>query len=258
MRMASAGPFDLSGRTALVTGCSQGIGAAIAGALADAGADIIGVSRSAPGGDHSVEALVRAAGRDFAHYPCDLSRRDAIKTLLGELETDRRQIDILVNNAGIIRRSPAAKHSDADWDDVLAVNLTAPFILSRELGVKMLARGYGKIVFVASVLSLQGGIAVPGYAASKSAVTNLAKSLANEWAGSGVNVNAVAPGYVATENTAALQQDETRAAGILDRTPAGRWGQPADIAGPVVFLASPAADWVHGATLAADGGWLGR
>ncbi len=256
--MAGAGPFDLSGRTALVTGCSRGIGAAIAGALADAGADIIGVSRLAPSGDHNVEALVRAAGRDFTHYPCDLGCRDAIKTLLGELETDRRQIDILVNNAGIIRRSPAAQHSDADWDDVLAVNLTAPFILSRELGGKMLARGYGKIVFVASVLSLQGGIAVPGYAASKSAVANLAKALANEWAGSGVNVNAVAPGYVATQNTAALQEDETRAAGILYQTPAGRWGRPADIAGPVVFLASSAADWLHGTTLAADGGWLGR
>lgn len=256
--MARTAPFDLSGRTALVTGCSQGIGAAIAVALADAGADVVGVSRSVSNGQERVEARVIEAGRTFTHHACDLGRRVEIERLLGELKADRRQIDILVNNAAIIRRAPAAQHSDAEWDEVLAVNLTAPFILSREFGRQMLARGYGKIIFVASVLSFQGGISVPSYAASKSALANLAKALANEWAGHGVNVNAVAPGYVATSNTAALREDQVREREILERTPAARWGRPADIAGPVVFLASPAADWVHGATLVVDGGWLSR
>jgi 2-dehydro-3-deoxy-D-gluconate 5-dehydrogenase len=254
--MATTSPFDLSGRTALVTGCSQGIGAAIAVALADAGADVVGVSRSVSNGQERVAARVIEAGRTFTHHACDLGRRVEIERLLGELEADRRQIDILVNNAAIIRRAPAAQHSDAEWDEVLAVNLTAPFILSRGLGRHMLSRGYGKIIFVASVLSFQGGISVPSYAASKAALANMAKALANEWAGHGVNVNAVAPGYVATSNTAALREDKAREREILDRTPAARWGRPADIAGPVVFLASPGADWVHGATLAVDGGWL--
>ncbi len=178
--------------------------------------------------------------------------------MIAQLETDRRQIDILVNNAGIIRRSPAVQHSDADWDDVLAVNLTAPFILSRELGRRMLGRGYGRIIFIASVLSFQGGISVPGYAASKAATANLVRSLANEWAGQGVNVNAITPGYVATDNTSALQHDAERSAALLARTPAGRFGTPEDIAGPVVFLASTAADWIHGTLLAVDGGWMGR
>jgi 2-dehydro-3-deoxy-D-gluconate 5-dehydrogenase len=256
--MAGPGAFELAGRTALVTGCSRGIGAAVARAMASAGADIIGVSSSVPAGDESIAAQVRETGRDFAHYQCDLGQREAVHALIAQLETDRRQIDILVNNAGIIRRSPAAQHSDADWDDVLAVNLTAPFILSRELGKRMLARGQGKIIFVASVLSFQGGITVPGYAASKAATANLVRALANEWAAHGVNVNAVAPGYVATDNTSALQQDTERSAAILARTPAGRWGTPEDIAGPVVFLASAAADWIHGTVLTVDGGWMGR
>ncbi len=256
--MAEAGAFELVGRTALVTGCSRGIGAAIARALASAGADIVGVSSSAPTGDDSIAARVRETGRGFAHYPCDLGQREAVHALIAQLETDRRQIDILVNNAGIIRRSPAVQHSDADWDDVLAVNLTAPFILSRELGRRMLGRGYGRIIFIASVLSFQGGISVPGYAASKAATANLVRSLANEWAGQGVNVNAITPGYVATDNTSALQHDAERSAALLARTPAGRFGTPEDIAGPVVFLASTAADWIHGTLLAVDGGWMGR
>jgi 2-deoxy-D-gluconate 3-dehydrogenase len=252
----SASLFDLSGRTALVTGCSRGIGRAAAVALAAAGADIVGVSASLEAGSE-VAAEVEAHGRSFRAFRCDLGDRAAVYELVADVRRDA-EIDILVNNAGTIARAPAAEHPDELWDRVLEVNLTAQFVLSRELGRDMLERGRGKIVFVASLLSFQGGITVPGYTASKSAVAGLTKALANEWAGRGVNVNAVAPGYVRTDNTQALREDPTRNEQILVRIPAGRWAEPEDIAGPVVFLASPAADYVHGAVLAVDGGWLGR
>ncbi|MDF0601658.1 SDR family oxidoreductase [Psychromarinibacter sp. C21-152] len=249
-------PFDLTDRTALVTGASRGIGAAICTALARSGADVIGVSSSLPDDGGDVGAAVRDAGRRFDAISCDLGDRAAIHAMLEEL-ADRR-IDILVNNAGIIRRGPVAEHSDADWDAVMAVNLDAPFLLTREIGRGMLARGDGKVIFVASVLSFQGGITVPGYAAAKGGIAQLTKAFANEWAAQGVNVNAIAPGYVATDNTAALQSDPEREAQLMARVPAGRWGRPEEIADPVVFLASDAARFVHGTVLSVDGGWLGR
>lgn len=248
--------YDLTGRTALVTGASRGIGAAICTALARAGADVIGISTSLPPDGGAVGAAVRKTGRRFDGLTCDLGDRAALRAMLDDLGD--RPVDILVNNAGIIRRTPAADHSDADWDAVMAVNLDAPFLLTRELGRGMVQRGHGKVIFMASVLSFQGGITVPGYAATKGAVAQLAKAFANEWAARGVNVNAVAPGYVATDNTAALQADAERTAQLMARVPAGRWGTPEEIAEPVVFLASDAARFVHGTVLAVDGGWLGR
>jgi len=252
-----SGSFDLAGRTALVTGCRRGIGKAAAVALAAAGADVVGVSASLEPGSE-VAAAVEALGRDFRSYRCDFADRDAVYELIDSVRRDVGAVDVLVNNAGTIARAPAAEHSDELWDRVLDVNLTAPFVLSRELGQDMLARGRGKIVFVASLLSFQGGITVPGYTASKSGIAGLTKALANEWAGAGVNVNAVAPGYVATDNTQALRDDPVRREQILQRIPAGRWAEPEDIAGAIVFLSSPAADYVHGVVLPVDGGWLGR
>jgi 2-deoxy-D-gluconate 3-dehydrogenase len=237
--------FDLSGRTAVVTGASRGIGRAAAMALAAAGADVVGVSAS----------LEEERGRA---YRCDFGDRGSVHELAATLQRDLERVDILVNNAGTIARAPAAEHGDALWDRVLEVNLSAQFVLSRELARGMLERGSGKIVFVASMLSFQGGINVPGYTASKSGIAGLTKALANEWAAHGVNVNAVAPGYVRTDNTQALQDDPIRSEQILTRIPAGRWAEPADIAGAIVFLSSPAADYVHGAVLPVDGGWLGR
>jgi 2-deoxy-D-gluconate 3-dehydrogenase len=252
-----SGAFDLSGRTALVTGCRRGIGKAAAVALAAAGADVVGVSASLePGSD--VAAEVEALGRSFRSYKCDFADRSALYELVAAVRRDVGTVDILVNNAGTIARAPAAEHPDEMWDRVLEVNLSAPFILSRELGKDMLARGRGKIVFVASLLSFQGGITVPGYAASKSAIAGLTKALANEWAGAGVNVNAIAPGYVSTDNTQALRDDPIRREQITTRIPAGRWAEPEDIAGAIVFLSSSAADYVHGVVLPVDGGWLGR
>jgi 2-deoxy-D-gluconate 3-dehydrogenase len=253
----NAAPFDLSGRTALVTGCRRGIGKAAAVALAAAGADIVGVSVSLEEGSE-VGAAVEAYGRSFAAYRCDLGNRAEVRELVAAVRRDHERIDILVNNAGTIARVPAAEHPDELWDHVLEVNLTAQFILAREFGREMVARGSGKIVFVASLLSFQGGITVPGYTASKSGVAGLAKALANEWAPHGVNVNAVAPGYVQTDNTQALRDDPVRFEQILTRIPAGRWAEPEDIAGAVVFLCSPAADYVDGVVLPVDGGWLGR
>ena len=250
-------PFDLSGRVALVTGCRRGIGRATAVALAAAGADVVGVSASLEP-ESEVAAEVEALGRDFRSYRCDFADRDAVYELVASVRSDVGVVDVLVNNAGTIERAPAAEHPDEMWDRVLEVNLTAQFVLSRELGQGMLARGRGKIVFVASLLSFQGGITVPGYAASKSGIAGLTKALANEWAGAGVNVNAVAPGYVATDNTQALRDDPVRREQILVRIPAGRWAEPEDIAGAIVFLSSPAADYVHGVVLPVDGGWLGR
>ena len=224
--------FDLTGKRALVTGASRGIGAGAARALADAGAEVLGVSSA----------------------DCDFGDRDAVYALVERLP----ELDILVLNAGTIERRPAAEHGDDLWDRVLAVNLTGPFVLAREVGKTMVARGHGKIVFVASLLSFQGGINVPGYTASKGAIAQLTKALANEWAPHGVNVNAIAPGYIATDNTQALRDDPDRAPSILARIPAGRWGTPDDLAGAFVFLASSASDYVHGTGLAVDGGWLAR
>ena len=200
---------------------------------------------------------VEELGATFRGHTCDFADRAAVYGLIDELRDDPPP-DILVNNAGTIRRSPAVEHRDEDWDAVLEVNLTAQFVLTREIGAGMLERGAGKIVFVASLLSFQGGINVPGYAASKGGIGQLTKALANEWAASGINVNAVAPGYIATDNTQALQDDPARSAQILERIPAGRWGEASDIAGAVLFLASGAADYVHGVVLPVDGGWLAR
>jgi 2-deoxy-D-gluconate 3-dehydrogenase len=256
--MTAGNPFDLSGKTALVTGCRRGIGRSMAVGLAEAGADIVGVSASLEASQSAVERDVTARGRSFRPYRCDLGDREALYAFLRALKADVPQIDILVNNAGTIRRAPAAEHSDADWDAVLAVNLTAPFILSREIGKDMVARGGGKIVFTASLMTFQGGFTIPGYAAAKGGIGPLVMALANEWAARGVNVNAIAPGYIATEMIAALQRDPDRGPAILARIPAGRWGAPDDLKGAVVFLASAASDYVHGVTLPVDGGWLGR
>lgn len=250
--------FKLDGRVALVTGCRRGIGRAVARALAEAGAEIVGVSASLEPSGSQIEREVTALGRRFRAYACDFADRGSVYRFLERVRNECPPIDVLVNNAGTIRRAPAAEHCDEDWDHVLGVNLTAQFILSRELGGQMLCRGAGKIVFIASLLSFQGGITVPGYAASKGGVAQLVMALANEWAGQGVNVNAIVPGYIATDNTAALRADPQRNQAILERIPAGRWGRPDDLAGAAVFLSSPASDYVHGALLAVDGGWLGR
>ncbi|MBV7395832.1 SDR family oxidoreductase [Mameliella sediminis] len=249
--------FDLSGKTAIVTGAKRGIGRGMAEALAQAGADIVGVSASlAPGSE--VEQAVTALGRKFTPYQCDFSDRAAVTALAGQLEADGVQADILINNAGTIRRKPATEHPDDWWDEVIEVNLSAQFVLSREIGRGMVERGRGKIIFTASLLTFQGGITVPGYAASKGGIGQLTKALANEWAGKGVNVNAIAPGYIATDNTQALQDDPDRSEAILARIPQGRWGKPQDFAGPAVFLASAASDYVNGEVLVVDGGWMGR
>ena len=250
--------FDLTGKTALVTGCRRGIGKAAAVALAAAGADIVGLSASLEEGGGEVGREVAAHGRSFRGYRCDLGDRQATTAFLAELERDVERIDVLVNNAGTIARRPAAEHPDELWDRVIEVNLRAPFVLAREVGKRMLAHGSGKIIFVASLLSFQGGITVPGYAASKGGVAQLVKALSNEWAGRGVNVNAVAPGYIRTDNTQALQDDPERHRQILERIPAGRWGEAHDLAGAFVFLASRASDYVNGVVLPVDGGWLGR
>lgn len=249
--------FDLSGRTALVTGCSRGIGRAMAVGLAEAGADIIGVSHSLkPGSETEKEVL--EAGSKFWAYTADLGDRTALYGFIQQVKEKHKQIDILINNAGTIMRKPAADHPDEYWDSVLHINLDAPFILTREFGKEMISRGSGKIVFTASLLSFQGGITVPGYAASKGAVASLIKAFANEWAGKGVNVNGIAPGYISTDNTEALRQDPQRSKSILDRIPAGRWGEPEDFKGPTVFLCSQASAYMHGTIITVDGGWMGR
>lgn len=230
----------------------------MAEALAEAGADIVGVSASLEIQGSDIEAAVQKLGRTFTAYQCDFRSRESIYAFLQAYHQNHPVPDILINNAGTILRKPAAEHSDEYWDEVLAVNQSAPFILSRELGREMVNRGSGKIIFTASLLTFQGGITVPGYAASKGAIGQLTKALANEWAPHGVNVNAIAPGYIATDNTEALRNDPNRQAAILARIPAGRWGEPDDFKGPVVFLASAAADYVHGTILTVDGGWMGR
>ncbi len=250
--------FRLDGKVALVTGSRRGIGKAMAIALAEAGADIIGVSRNmeADGGDVARE--VKAAGRNFHGYACDLADRSDVYRLVTRVRADFPQIDILVNNAGSILRKPAAEHPDEFWDQIIETNLNSQFVLSREIGKGMVERGRGKIIFTASLLSFQGGITVPGYAASKGAIAQLTKALANEWAGRGVQVNAIAPGYIATDNTTALRSDPVRNPQILARIPAGRWGEPGDLAGATVFLASAASDYVSGSVVVVDGGWMGR
>jgi len=250
--------FNLSGKTALVTGCNKGIGKAMAIGLAEAGADIIGVSGSLELSGSDIENKVKALGRPFKAYAADLSNREALHAFLKKVNEENPVIDILVNNAGMIMRKPAAEHPDEYWDKVLSLNLDAPFIIAREIGKKMIERGSGKIIFTCSLLSFQGGINVPGYAASKGALSSLLKALANEWASKGVNVNGIAPGYIATDNTEALRNDPERSASILSRIPAGRWGEPEDFKGPAVFLASEASNYVNGTILVVDGGWMGR
>ena len=250
--------IDLSGKTALVTGARRGLGRAIAVGLAEAGADVIGVSAAQEESGSEVEQLVEGMGRVFIGRRCDLSDRRALYELLAWLADERRQVDILVNNAGVISRHPAAEHGDEQWDRVVEVNLSSPFILARELGKQMVERRSGKIIFTASLLSFQGGITVPSYTASKSAIAGLTRALANEWANQGVNVNAIAPGYMATDNTEALRHDPVRSRAILERIPAGRWGMAEDVAGAAVFLASGSADYIHGTVLTVDGGWMAR
>ena len=256
--MTTTNLFDLSGKTALVTGCNKGIGKAMAIGLAEAGADIIGVSNSLALTGSDIEKEVLLAGKKFKAYQADLSDRSSLYAFIEKVFAENNNINILVNNAGTIMRAPAAEHSDEYWDRVININLDAQFILARETGKRMLQQGSGKIIFTCSLLSFQGGVNVPGYAASKGAIASLVKALANEWAGKGINVNGIAPGYIATDNTEALRKDADRSKSILDRIPAGRWGETDDFKGPVTFLASAAANYVHGTILTVDGGWMGR
>lgn len=256
--MSTKNLFDLTGKTALVTGCNKGIGKSMALGLAEAGADIIGVSNSLALSGSDIEKEVLLAGRKFKAYQANLGDRASLYAFIEKVFAENSKIDILVNNAGTIMRAPAAEHSDEYWDQVLNINLDAQFILARETGKRMLARGSGKIIFTCSLLSFQGGVNVPGYAASKGAVASLVKALANEWGSKGINVNGIAPGYISTDNTEALRNDAARSKSILDRIPAGRWGETDDFKGPVTFLASDAAGYVHGTILTVDGGWMGR
>jgi 2-dehydro-3-deoxy-D-gluconate 5-dehydrogenase len=250
--------FNLQQKTALVTGADKGIGKSFAIALAEAGANVIGVSRNIPRSGSDVQKQVEALGRTFRAYNADFSDRDSLYAFINSVRNDYPRIDILVNNAGTILRQPAAEHSDEYWDKVISVNLDSQFILTREIGKEMISQGSGKVIFTCSMLSYQGGINVPGYAASKSAIAGLVKAFANEWAGKGVNVNGIAPGYIATDNTEALRNDPVRNKSILDRIPAGRWGEADDLKGALVFLASPASNYVHGTIINVDGGWMGR
>ncbi|WP_184179262.1 SDR family oxidoreductase [Rhabdobacter roseus] len=250
--------FNLTGKTALVTGCKRGIGKAMALALAEAGADIVGVSASLELEDSQVAREIKALGRTFSAYQCDFSNRSSLYAFIEQVKRDQPVIDILVNNAGTILRKPAEEHPDEYWDTVIETNLNAQFVLSREIGKEMVARGAGKIIFTASLLTFQGGVTVPGYAASKGAIGSLVKALANEWASQGVNVNAIAPGYISTDNTEALRNDPVRSTSILSRIPANRWGTPEDFKGITVFLASEASSYVHGSIITVDGGWMGR
>ena len=250
--------FKLTGKTALVTGCNKGIGKAMAIGLAEAGADIIGVSANLALSGSEVEKAITALGKKFKAYQCDFGDRASLKNFTEKVVAENPQIDILVNNAGTIMRNPAAEHSDEYWDKVMAINLDAQFIITREVGKKMIAQGSGKIIFTASLLSFQGGINVPCYAASKGAIASLIKAFANEWASKGINVNGIAPGYIATDNTEALRADPVRSKSILDRIPANRWGEPEDFKGVTVFLASKASDYMNGTIVTVDGGWMGR
>jgi 2-dehydro-3-deoxy-D-gluconate 5-dehydrogenase len=247
--------FSLHKSVALVTGANTGIGQAIAVALAEAGADVIAVGRTEP---RETEAAVLGMGRRFRAIHADLAHTDCIPDTVATALAQFGRIDILVNNAGIIRRSDAVDFTEADWDAVVDVNLKSVFFLTQAIGRHMIQTGHGKVINVASLLSFQGGIRVASYTASKSGLAGLTRLLANEWASKGVNVNAIAPGYFATNNTSALRADENRSREILSRIPAGRWGHPSDLAGAAVFLAAPASDYVHGAIIPVDGGWLAR
>ena len=242
----------------MVTGARRGIGKAMATALAEAGADIVGMSAEMEPAGSAVEHEVLARDRRFWGYSCDLANRPEVYDFIAKVKNECPAVDILINNGGAILRKPAEEHPDEYWDRIIEIDLNAQWILAREFGRDMLVRGGGKIVFTASLLSFQGGITVPSYAAAKGAVAQLTKALANEWAGRNVQVNAIAPGYIATDNTTALREDGTRNSAILARIPAGRWGEPMDLAGAVVFLASAASDYVSGTVLTVDGGWMGR
>ena len=248
--------FDLTGKVAIVTGCDTGLGQGMAVGLALAGCDIVSVNRKVP---HETAEKVQALGRRFSAVQADLSRQDEISQIVAKAVAAMGRIDILVNNAGTIRRADALDFSERDWDDVMNLNLKSVFFLSQAVARQFIQQGGGgKIVNIASMLSFQGGIRVPSYTASKSGVLGLTRLMANEWAGHNINVNAIAPGYMATNNTQQLRDDSERSKEILDRIPAGRWGVADDLQGPVVFLASAAADYVNGYTLAVDGGWLAR
>ncbi len=245
--------YRLDNKVAVITGGTRGIGQAVTRALAEAGADVAVVSRSP---NPELEASVSALGRRYFHQPADLTNREQSKAVVPAVEDALGNIDILINDAGIIPRAPAVEFAEEDWDATLEIDLTAVFILCQIAGRRMIQKGRGKIVNIASILSFQGGINVAAYTSAKHGVTGLTKTLSNEWAKHGINVNAIAPGYIATEMTAALQQDPVRSKSILGRIPAGRWGSPEDIAGAVLFLASSASDYVNGSTLAVDGGWM--
>jgi 2-dehydro-3-deoxy-D-gluconate 5-dehydrogenase len=248
--------FSLDGKTALVTGATAGLGRAMAVALADAGANVVVHDRKAP---DDTAAQIAALGRKVATVTGDFSDSSAPAKVVRDAEAALGPIDILINNAGTIKRAPAAEHSDEDWDLVLAVDLSSAFRMAREVGRRIIARGTpGKIVSTCSLLSFQGGILVPSYAAAKGGLAQVTKALANEWASHRINVNAIAPGYFATDNTAPLRADPTRSKQILERIPAGRWGEPTDLAGAVVFLCSRASDYVNGHILVVDGGWMAR
>ncbi|EKW1652795.1 2-dehydro-3-deoxy-D-gluconate 5-dehydrogenase KduD [Citrobacter freundii] len=248
--------FRLEGKVAIVTGCDTGLGQGMAVALAEAGCDVVGVNRKIP---HETAEKINALGRRFMAIRADLSQQDALTSIVTQSVSAFGRVDILVNNAGTIRRQDALDFSEKDWDDVMNLNLKSVFFLSQAVARQFLAQGNGgKIINIASMLSFQGGIRVPSYTASKSGVLGITRLLANEWAAKGINVNAIAPGYMATNNTQQLRADSERNQEIIDRIPVGRWGTPNDLKGPVVFLASPASDYIHGYTLAVDGGWLAR
>ena len=248
--------FNLEGKVALVTGCNTGLGQGMAIGLAQAGCDIIGVNRAGP---DETQSKVEALGRQFWSVQADLTHPDLVSTVVEQALAAAGKIDILVNNAGIIRREDALNFSEQDWDDVMNINSKSVFFLSQQVARQFIAQGHGgKIINIASMLSFQGGIRVPSYTASKSAVMGLTRLMANEWAKHNINVNAIAPGYMATNNTEQLRNDESRSEEILARIPAGRWGDPDDMMGPVVFLASAASDYINGYTIAVDGGWLAR
>jgi 2-deoxy-D-gluconate 3-dehydrogenase len=249
--------FRIDNKIALVTGCSSGIGKAVAIELANSGANIIGVSSSLTA-DSDVAKAVEATGKKFYPYQADFSNRDSVYQFLEKVKADHPVIDILINNAGSIKRKPAAEHPDEYWDAIMDINLNSQFVITREIGKRMVEQKQGKIVFTCSLLSFQGGINVPGYAASKGAISSLLKAFANEWASYNINVNGVAPGYIATDNTTQLRQDPERSAAILSRIPASRWGTPEDMAGAFVFLSSPASDYMNGTIVTVDGGWMGR
>lgn len=248
--------FDLTGKVAVVTGAGRGLGEALAVGLAEAGADLVLVTNSTPA--DNTASKVRELGRKAITIQADVSDRTKLPGIIEKTVEEFGRIDILVNNAGIIRRTPAAEHSYQDWEDVINVNLNSVFVLCQEAGKRMIAQGSGKIINIASMLSFQGGINVPGYTASKHAVAGLTKQLGNEWASKGVQVNAIAPGYMATDNTEALRDDPVRSKQILDRIPAGRWGTGTDLAGAAIFLASSASDYMSGHVLCVDGGWMNR